>query len=342
MVFICVVLLAGLARHEFIVEKKQRDAAGIPEMPEDIWMEVSEVFFYGMIPVVLGGGWWVMSRTLKPIDTLTKQVERLDVERLSEPLPRSGTGDEVDRLTGVFNDLTSRLDASFRQIREFTLHASHELKTPLTVMRAQLETALHPGHQLPTEQAQWIESQMDEVQRLTSIVDSLTLLTRAEAGVLKLRRDPVALHELVEEAVDDARLFAQPHDVTVTLERCDPVSVTGDRHRLRQLLLILGDNAVKYNRPGGTLTVSLVACGAHAELRVENTGEGIPSELQEHIFERFVRGQNARGSVDGCGLGLTIARWIVQAHGGSITLGSASSGITTALVTFPVTTSPAG
>ena len=334
-VAICIVLLAGLAWHEFVNEEAQREAAGIPERPEGFWMELAEVYFYGMIPVVLGCGWWVMRLTLKPVDTLAQQVERVHADNLREPLPLRGTGDELDRLTDVFNSLASRLDGSFQQIREFTLHASHELKTPLTVMRAQLETALAAHPPLPAAHVAWVESQIDEVQRLTGIVDALTLLTRADAGVVTLQRAPVALHELVEEAADDARVFAQPRGVTVTVEDCEAVVVTGDRHRLRQLLLILVDNAVKYNRPGGELALSLCRSGDGAELRVSNTGDPLPPDLQARVFERFVRGDDARATVDGCGLGLTIARWIVQSHGGSIALAPDGPGRITARVALP-------
>ena len=168
------------------------------------------------------------------------------------------------------------------------------------------------------------------------IVDSLTLLTKADVGLVQLESRPVRLDELVEESFEDAQHLALPHDVTVTMDDCDEVTVSGDRHRLRQLLLILTDNAVKYNRPRGTLSISLRNISGTAELRITNTGGSIAPKTLEKIFERFVRGENAQGKVEGSGLGLAIAQWIVRAHGGSIQLLSEPGEKFTALVKIPV------
>ena len=160
---VCLLLLAGLAYHEFVTEPWHREQLGIPEAPETWWIELVEVFFYGMIPVILTVGWWSVRKTLNPIDELTRGVERIHADNLDEPLPRANTGDEVDRLTKVFNEMAGRLNQSFQQVREFTLHASHELKTPLTVMRAQLELELSEDKSLTSTQRAWMESQLDEV-----------------------------------------------------------------------------------------------------------------------------------------------------------------------------------
>ena len=143
------------------------------------------------------------------------------------------------------------------------------------------------------------------------------------------------LAELVREAAEDAVYLAQPHGIRVALTSCDEASVTGDRHRLRQLLLILTDNAVKYNRPGGDVSIALRARGDTAEIEIVNDGEGIDAETGRKLFRRFVRGDNAKEKVEGCGLGLNIAQWIVKAHGGSIQLVSGPEGKTTSLVTLP-------
>lgn len=335
-VALCLLLLAGLAHHEFVHEPRLRREMGIPESPEFFWVEMAEVFFYGMIPVVFGLGWWSMRRSLNPINELARGVERIHAGNLHECLPRSNNGDEVDRLTEVFNEMTDRINGSFQQVREFTLHASHELKTPLTVMRAQLETAVR-DQTLNPSQRDWILAQLDEVQRLAAIVDSLTLLTKIDAGLVTLEHQPVRLDELVRECFEDAKILAEPQRIAVTLGDCEPVTILGDRHRLRQLLLNLADNAVKYNKPAGTLGFVLWHAGAVAVLEITNTGEGIPEELQGHVFDRFVRGSGARRMVvEGCGLGLTIAQWIARAHRGEITLVTDASGLTTARLSFPL------
>jgi signal transduction histidine kinase len=291
------------------------------EPDENAAEETGEMIFEAGLPaVVLGllGGWWLMRRALAPVADLTHAVEKISEQNLSERLPRSGNGDELDRFTEVFNAMTTRLDSSFQHIREFTLHASHELKTPLTIMRGELETALHDVN-LSTAHKERLAAQLDEIERLTKIVDGLTLLTKADAGQVALKTEPVRLDELVRECVADAKILAQPHGIEVRLARCDEATVAGDRHRLRQLLLNLADNAVKYNRPGGTVDFSLQCDGAAAALQIANTGAGLAPDLQPRVFERFFRGDASHNNaVEGCGLGLSIAQWIVTAHRGKI------------------------
>lgn len=336
MASVCVLLLIWLWHHEFVEEPEEFAALGLGDIHKDTAAEASTVCFLGLIPMLLGLGWWWTRRVLAPLRTLSMRVENFRPHNLQEPLHRTMNGDEVDKLTNAFNSMTARLDESFRRIHEFTLHASHELKTPLTVMHAQLEMALRESASSPPEQSAWLESQLDEVQRLTQIVDSLTLLTKADAGLVELDRQTVHLGELVEEAFEDALILAQPHSVQVTLGPCEDAVITGDRHRLRQLLLILTDNAVKYNHPGGTIEIALARAGDHLELRMTNTGSGPAPKTLSNVFDRFVRGENARGKVEGCGLGLTIAQWIVQAHGGTIQLVAETNAATTALCRFPI------
>jgi signal transduction histidine kinase len=207
-------------------------------------------------------------------------------------------------------------------LREFTLHASHELKTPLTVIHGELETALQ-NETLPAAQRERLESELDEVQRLTKIVDGLTLLTKADAGQIALAREPVRLDELVREAHADAQSLARPRDVQVELRTCDEATVIGDRHRLRQLLLNLTDNAIKYNVPKGSVVIELRRVAGAAELTITNTGPGIPVEILPRVFDPFFRGDPSHSNtVEGCGLGLSIARWIATAHGGELRIAS--------------------
>jgi len=184
-------------------------------------------------------------------------------------------------------------------------------------MSAHLETALREPKHLPKEQVEWIEDQiegqLDEVKRLAKIVDSLTLLTKADAS-------RVQLAELVEESFEDAQVLARPHGVPVVLGDCTGNLMTGDRHRLRQLLLILTDNAVEYNVPGGGIEISLRHVDGMAELKITNTGESLAKEMIDHVFDRFARGKNAQSKTEGCGLGPTFAQWIVLAHGGTFCL----------------------
>ena len=327
------ILVAWLGYHEFVEEPAEFAAMGLPNVHKDTEAELSTVFFLVLVPVMLGLGWFWIRHVLHPLGTLAQALSKVDSDNLRQPISRSGNGDEVDQLTVVFNSMTIRLDDSIRHIREFTLHASHELKTPLTVMRAQLETVLREEEGLPGG-ALWIQGQIEEVKRLTRIVDSLTLLTKADSGLVELECRPVLFDKLVKECFEDAQILAQPVGVEVTLETCERFTLKGDRNRLRQLLLILTDNAVKYNRPGGFIRFSLAVLGSIAELRITNTGGGISPKTLANIFGRFVRGENALGKIEGCGLGLTIARWIVEAHGGSILLLPEPGDLTTVLVRF--------
>jgi signal transduction histidine kinase len=287
--------------------------------------------------VILGvlGGWWITRKALAPVTALTEAVEKIHDGNLREQLPRTHNGDELDRLTEMFNAMTTRLDVSFERIREFTLHASHELKTPLTVMRGELETALHEENLTPA-QVERLLSQIDEIERLAKIVDGLTLLTRADAGQIQLKFEAVRLDDLVRESFADTKILAQSHNIHVNLAACEEILISGDRHRLRQLLLNLSDNAVKYNRSDGTITVSLQRHDGLAELKITNTGAGIAPELQPHVFERFFRGDPSHNNtVEGCGLGLSIAQWIALAHHGSIQFVSKPDKLTVVTVKFP-------
>jgi signal transduction histidine kinase len=336
-ILVASLLLMGFGAYVEISEQLQKRHKAEPS--EKAFDEVGEMVLQIGIPaVIMGllGGWWLTRKTLKPIITLTKAIEELSDSNLKSRLIQSGNRDELDRLTEVYNDMTERLDASFMRIREFTLHASHELKTPLTVMRGELETGLASNDWKPEMKDLFIR-QIEEIERLAKIVDGLTLLTKADAGQVKLDIVPIRLDELLMENLADTRILAQPMGLSIELVSCEPMVISGDRHRLRQLLLNLSDNAVKYNVQGGKLTLSLRKENQNAIFQITNSGKGLAVELQPRVFERFFRGDASHSrNTDGCGLGLSIAQWIVQAHGGSIGFVSVPGGETTVTVKLPL------
>jgi signal transduction histidine kinase len=341
-VLVCLGFIAWLLHHEFVEEPQWFKQAGVVEPPDAEVSEWIEIGIFIGIPVLFGIGWWLVRRSLKPLGDLASGVERFNAQTLGQRMPRTFSGDEVDRMAAAFNAMAARLEQSFQQIREFTLHASHELKTPLTVIRAQLETSLSRPDAMSADQRAALENLVDEVARLTKIVDGLTLLTKADAGMVPLEQQPVRLDELVREAAEDAEVLAQPGGITVRLTRCDGVTVLGDRHRLRQVLLNLVDNATKYNQSGGWVELSLQRDGDFAELLVTNTGPGISAELLGRVFERFTRGKEVLSqATEGCGLGLTIARWIVESHQGLIRIASEPGKTTSVAVRLPVAPAPA-
>lgn len=366
MLFLSTVLIGGLSYYELTTELRQvrreagqrqgRETGETQVRDEEVEEEEEEVEeqLQGLLHLLgsvgwigapaaalaLGGGWLLMRKSLAPVAALTAAAAGIHDGNLDTELPRSGNGDELDRLTEVLNAMTSRLHNAFQRIREFTLHASHELQTPLTIMHGELETELRDDDLSPAQKER-ILSQLDEIQRLSQIVNGLTLLTKADAGQVALVREPVRLDELVREAYEDAQILAEPTQVQVQLGRCDPITVCGDRHRLRQLLLNLTDNAIKYNQVSGNVLMELTGQADQAEITISNTGPGLPPERAKRAFDRFFRGDPAHGNaIEGCGLGLSIAQWIVRAHGGTIRLTSAPGQLTTATVRLPIEPEP--
>ncbi len=341
--FIALMVMGVLLYYQLVIEPRHESQwhhheQGEEPVDPDVFEDVTAIVMWCGIPAALlavTGGWWLMKKSLAPIASLTRATEKITPQNLSERLPRTNNGDELDRLTEVFNSMLARLDDSFNRIREFTLHASHELKTPLTVLRGETETALRDESLSPSERERG-NSQLEELHRLTQIVDGLTLLAKADAGQVALNFETVRLDELVRDNFADQQILAEPHGIKVELEVCEEVSVRVDRHRLRQLLLNLADNAVKYNQPQGRVTMSLRRAEKFAEIKITNTGAGIPPEILPRVFDRFFRGDSAHGNmVDGCGLGLSIAQWIVSAHDGKIQIASEPAKQTIVTVQLP-------
>ncbi len=330
-------LIIGLGTYREIDEQLRHAHRRAPT--EHAISETSEmVFEVGLPAVALGllGGWWLTRKALAPVSKLTEAITKVHERNLREPLPRTGSGDEFDRLTEVFNAMLARLDDSFNRIREFSLHASHELKTPLTVLCGETETALRDESLSPAERERLV-SQLDELHRLARIVDGLTLLAKADTGQVELKDEPVGLDELVRDNFADTQILAEPQHIQVELAECEILTVRGDRHRLRQLLLNLADNAVKYSQPRGRVTMGLRRADRVAEFTIANTGAGISRESLPRVFDRFYRGDLAHShTVDGCGLGLSIAQWIVSAHHGTIQIESEPSKLTTITVRLPL------
>jgi signal transduction histidine kinase len=338
-ILIISLLVMGIGTFQEISEQLRHEHRNSPEVRA--LDEAGEMIFQvGLPAVVLGllGGWWLTRRALAPVTKLTDAVENIHEKNLGEKIPRTNNGDELDRLTEVFNTMTARLDNSFQRVREFTLHASHELKTPLTILCGEIETALR-DETLAQSERERLLSQLDEVRRLSKIVDGLTLLAKADAGQIALKLEPLRLDELVRDNFADAQILAEPQHIQVELTSCEDISVRGDRHRLRQLLLNLADNAVKYNQSQGGVIMSLMKSGNMAQFTIVNTGSGISPEILPRVFDRFFRGNPAHeNTIEGCGLGLSIAQWIVFAHSGTIQIESVPSKLTTVTVRLPLDT----
>jgi signal transduction histidine kinase len=321
-------LMGGVLHYELVGEQER----GRP--PESPAVKIADiVVFYGL-PTVIGlvlGGSWLMHRAMRPIEALAAGAERVHAGNLTERIPRTGKGDELDRLAGGFNEMLARIDAGTASVRDFALHASHELKTPLTVLSAEAELALGDPATGPSERARLL-SQSEELRRLAGLVDALGLLAKADAGLPVIAREPVELDRLVRQAVGDALVLGEPCGITVDLARCDSAALDGDPAGLRQVLLNLLANAVRHNARGGWVRVALHRRAEGVTLLIDNSAPALPAELVARLFQRFARGTSPAA---GSGLGLSIARTIVQAHGGTLTYAAPEPGIVRFAVELP-------
>ena len=282
-----------------------------------------------------GGGWMLALRALRPVDRMTETTRRISAEHLTGRLDETGAGDELDRLAQTLNAMLGRLDAAFKEMRQFTADASHELQTPLTILKGEMEVALRSPRS-PEEYQRILKSALEEIDKIARLVEGLLLLARADAGVLRMDQRPVDLGQLVEEVYGQARILAEARSINLGLGPVEPVSAQGDYTHLRRLLLNLVDNGIKYTPPGGNVTISLQSSGGWASIRVEDTGIGIPKEDQARIFQRFYRSPEARSRAEGgAGLGLCIARSIAEAHGGRIEVESIAGRGSTFTVLLP-------
>jgi len=299
----------------------------------------------GMLPLGLlfssFGGYLLARRALQPVVRMTEAAQRISAERLAERVEETGAGDELDHLAITLNQMLSRLDAAFSQIRQFSASASHELQTPLTIIKGELEVALRSPRS-PEEYRAVLMSSLEEVERIAQLVEGLLLLSRAEAGVLRMDRQRVDLTQLLEEVCSRVKVLADSHSIELRLGPMEPLSILGDRERLRRLLLNLTDNAVKYTDPGGSVTLSLGHNEKSAVIHVADTGIGIAKEEQGKVFQPFYRTFEARSHAEnGTGLGLAIARSIAAAHGGDIMVASTPGRGTTFSVLIPLPVLPA-
>jgi heavy metal sensor kinase len=282
-----------------------------------------------------GGGWLLARRALRPVDRMAEAARRISAEHLDERLGTVGTGDELDRLASTLNEMLGRLDLAFRQIRQFSADASHELQTPLTILRGELEVALR-APRTPDEYRRVLASALEESERIARLVEGLLLLSRADAGVLRMDRRPVDLAQLAGDVCEDIRVLADARGVSLTVAPLPSVTIQGDREHLRRLLLNLLDNGIKYTPAGGRVSLTLAREGGWAVLRVSDTGIGLSEADQERIFQRFYRAPAAVSQgEEGSGLGLCIARSIAEAHDGCIEVDSTPGKGTTLTVSLP-------
>ena len=268
--------------------------------------------------ISLAGGWFLAGRALRPVEGITQAAQRIAAGDLTQRLSVPESSDEIGRLAATFNDMIARLDASFRQVRQFGTDASHELRTPLTVLKGETELALRRPRSAEDYRLV-LESSLEEIDRMTRIVDELFFLSRADLGEVKMEWLPVRLDTVIEDIYRQAALLGQEQNIQVLLKNAVPCTVRGDELRIRELVLNLVDNAIKYSQPWGKVELSLACEPQVARLSVADQGIGIDSQVMSRIFDRFYRSDAARAHAkSGTGLGLSICKWIAEAHRGRI------------------------
>jgi heavy metal sensor kinase len=282
------------------------------------------------------GGQWLAGRALAPLDGLARQAERLTVDNLGERLTVENPDDELGHLARVFNMSLSRIEDSFGRLRRFTADASHELRTPLTAIRAVGEVALQ-DRQNPERYREAIGSMLEEADRLSRLVDSLLLLSRADAGQ-GLHRQELGLLELVRDSVSLLEILAEERDQRILIRGHADSRLAADPLVLRQALINLTDNAIKYSPRGSTITIEVRKDDDDlVVVEIADQGPGIPGDHLSRVFERFNRVDSGRSREEGgAGLGLSIALWAVERHGGHIQVQSEEGAGSTFRIVLPI------
>jgi heavy metal sensor kinase len=293
------------------------------------------------VGVAVAGGFILVHRALEPVERIALKAEEITQHSLSERLPVVESGDELERLSVALNHMISRLEDALRGSKQFVADASHELRTPLTVMRGELETLAQDTHLAPaTREA--LGSVLEEVGRLGEIVESLFALSRLDAGDVGGGWQRFDLAELTRTTAEQMSLLATDKDISVACDTTAGVAVQGDRARLKQVIVNLLDNAIKYTPRGGRISLSVRREGAYAVLDVTDTGIGIPDEALPHVFKRFFRVDSSRSrEPGGAGLGLSIVRSICAAHGAEVEVLSTAGRGSTFRVRHPLAAEPA-
>jgi heavy metal sensor kinase len=310
--------------------------------PEAGNLLVIQSFLWGLLacaPLLLlissAGGYWVSRRALKPVDRITTTARSISIRNISERIPVSQTGDELQRLSETCNAMLDRLELSVNQIKRFTADASHELRGPLSFTRTVAEIALKNPHADP-ESRLALQDIVDETAKATILLEEMLTLARADSLPVGTPQTPVNLATLLAEVCAMAQPITQQHGMRLFVPGGpSDVMVSGDASGLKRLIWILIDNAIKYSRPNGTISISLETSVRKATITVHDNGIGIsPSDLP-FVFDRFYRADPSRGIVEGNGLGLAIAKWIADTHQAGLYATSDSSYGTSFTIEFP-------
>jgi heavy metal sensor kinase len=294
--------------------------APMDEVQADLrqWLTLLAIGLPLITLIAIGGGFFLVNRALSPVDRIAMSAERISSQNLSERLPDPKTGDELARLSLALNRMLERLDQALQHSRRFVADASHELRTPLTVLRGELESLLQESRQGP-EWRERLGSALEEVERLTNIVEGLFAISRLDAGEAQAEWVRFDLAQMASSTADQMSLLAEDKGIRITCGAGKGIWVEGDRARMKQVVVNLLDNAIKYTPQGGSIGLTVSTHGGKAILEVADNGIGIPAEALPRVFERFFRVDKVRSrDPGGAGLGLSIVKSICAAHHGQV------------------------
>ena len=291
------------------------------------------------LPVILAAagfaGYGLARRALSPLEQMARRAGEITPSSLAERLPIRNTGDELDQLASVINSMLARLDQSFEQLRRFTADASHELRTPLAAIRSVGEVGMQTDG-TREHYREVVGSMLEEVNRLTRLVDSLLTMSRADAGQIQLHPSVFPVMELARDASQLFEVLLEEKHQRLTISGDDSIRVEGDRLFLRQALVNLLHNAIKFSPLGGTITLAIHAKDTSVAVEISDSGPGIPAEHASRVFDRFYRVDRSRSRDEGgTGLGLSIARWAIEVNGGTIGLNKSNSSGSTFEILLP-------
>ena len=311
-------------------------------------LETSRILHQFIITLIIGlavvtflaimAGGFLVKMALSPVEAIRASAEKISYGNASQRLSEVDTGDAIEHLSKTLNQMLDRLDHAYQNASRFSSDASHELRTPLAIVRSDLET-LQKDKSLSFDTHDRLGSILEEIERLSAIVESLLTTARLEAGEAKTKNDVINLSEVTRSSIEQIQLLADEKNISVVIKASSPVLIRGDEARIRQMIVNLFDNAVKYTPPFGNIKVSVFVDDGTAVINLKDSGIGISAEALPHIFERFYRADKVRSSSsEGTGLGLYIVRAICSAHGGVINVESIEGDGTSIEVEFPLET----
>ncbi len=283
------------------------------------------LFLPVFIALTVGGIYFLIGKTLAPVDRVTSAAKEITLHNLNLRLPEPRSGDELERLTRAFNEMIGRLHEAFQHASRFSMDASHELRTPLAIIQGELEMIIQDAQE--AESRSKLYSLLEEVRYLNKIVGNLFAISRLEAGEATLEVTRLDFTALAHRVVEQMEALAEEKEITIVWKADEPVAIDGDSTRLKQVVVNLLDNAVKYSPSLGKIELSVLEQDGCAVFMVTNTGSKISDEAFPYIFDRFYRSRSHRFSREsGAGLGLSIVRSICSAHGGTITATNEAAG----------------